>query len=151
MIAGVKIDRIEWKPDERGRLAELFRADDGSLPPFGQVHVTTVLPGAIKAWHRHRERTDVLAVVSGMARLGLFDDRQGSATYGELMELFLGDHQPLRVTIPPGVWFGLKGYGEREAVVVVLTDRPYDRKDPDEDRWHPVANEIPFDWDRRDR
>ncbi len=151
MIEGVRIEQVRWKPDERGRLAELFRADEDDLPPFGQVHVTTVLPGAIKGWHRHRRRTDVLAVVSGMVRLGLFDERGESRTRGELMELFLGDHQPLRVTIPPGVWFGLKGYGEKEAIVVVLTDRPRDPKDPDEERWHPVANEIPFDWDRRDR
>lgn len=150
MIDGVHVRNLEIRPDERGRFAELFRADEG-LPPFGQVHLATVLPGAIKAWHRHRRRTDVLAVVSGMLRLGLYDGRHGSSTEGELNQFFLGVHAPLRITIPPGVWFGLKGVGPDEALVVVYTDLPNDPRDPDEDRWDPHVNDIPFDWDRRDR
>lgn len=149
MIDGVKVVSLEIKPDERGRLVELFRAGQDGVP-FGQVHLTTVFPGAVKAWHRHKRRTDVLAVVEGQARLGLYDGRPDSPTEGQLNQFFLGVHQPLKVTIPPGVWFGLKAVGIGEALVVVLTDLPHDSRDPDEERLDPVLNEIPFDWERRD-
>lgn len=151
MIEGVVIEKVEAKADERGRLVELFRSDSPHAPGFGQVHLTTVYPGVVKAWHRHRDRTDVLYCVAGTIRLGLYDDRPGTSTPGELREFFLGDHGPLRVTIPPGVWFGFKGVGTREALVVVLTDRLNNPRDPDEERLDPQINDIPFDWERRDR
>jgi dTDP-4-dehydrorhamnose 3,5-epimerase len=150
VIDGVELRPLEPKVDERGRVVELFRADE-NLPGFGQVHLTTVHPGAVKAWHRHARRTDVLAVVAGTVRVGLFDGRDGSPTYGEVNEFFLGVHFHRRLTIPPGVWFGLKGVGTEEALVVVYTDEPYRRLSADEERWDPEANEIPFDWERRDR
>jgi dTDP-4-dehydrorhamnose 3,5-epimerase len=151
LIDGVVVKRLEVKADERGRLVELFRSDDPDFRGFGQVHLTTVRAGVVKAWRRHKTRTDVLAAVAGMVRLGLYDGRSGGKTEGELRQFFLGVHSPLRVTIPPGVWFGLKGVGAEEALVVVCTDAPYDPRDPDEEHWDPVINEIPFDWDRRDR
>jgi dTDP-4-dehydrorhamnose 3,5-epimerase len=151
MIDGVQVERLQCHVDERGRLTELFRADDGLCELFGQVHITTVQPGAIKAWHRHLETTDVIAPVAGTARLGLADDRDGSKTEGQMNEFFLTPLDPMKVLIPPGVWFGLKGVGTQEAVVAVFSDRLYDPKDPDQQRLDPLVNELPFDWDRRDR
>lgn len=151
MIDGVRVERLEGHEDERGRLVPLFREDDPAVPRFGQVHLTTVHRGAIKGWRRHRERTDCLAAVRGTVRVGLYDARPGSPTEGEVNEFFIGERSPLRLTIPPGVWFGLKGVGEGEALVVVLTDRAHDALDPDEERLDPHVNEIPFDWERRDR
>jgi dTDP-4-dehydrorhamnose 3,5-epimerase len=151
VIDGVSVTSLEPRLDERGRLVELFRSDDEGALGFGQVHVTTLFPGVVKAWHRHRRRRDVFAVVAGMVRLGLFDDRPDSRTSGELNQFFLGVHNPLRVSVPPGVWFGMKGLGTEEALVVVLTNSPYDERDPDEDRLDPEVNEIPFDWDLKHR
>lgn len=151
MIDGVVARRLEAHLDERGRLIELFRADEDGLPAFGQVHLSTVHPGAIKAWRRHKQRTDVLACVRGTVRLGLFDPRPTSKTFEQVNELFIGPENPLRVTIPPRVWFGLKGVGTEEAIVVVWTDEAYNPLAPDEERWDPVVNEIPFDWESRDR
>ncbi len=150
MIDGVVLEKLVVEADERGRLVPLFRADDEGLGGFGQVHVSTLYPGVVKAWHRHRETTDTITCVSGMVRVGLCDERRGSKTENELNEYYLGEHNPQRLRIPAGVWFGLKGVGTREAIVVVHADRPYDAKDPDEERMHPLLNEIPFDWERRD-
>ncbi len=151
MIDGVVVRTLESNPDERGRLVELFRVDVPGAHLVGQVHMTTLFPGVVKAWHRHRRRTDTLTVVSGLVRLGLYDTREGSKTENELNEFFLGDHGPIAITVPPGVWFGLKGCGTRESLVVVVTDLPNDPRMPDEEHMDPVLNEIPFDWERRDR
>lgn len=148
MIDGVEVRKLEVKADERGRLMVLFHAGDSV--PFGQVHMTTLYPGVVKAWHRHRHRTDSIVVLSGMARLGLYDGREGSRTEAQLNQFFLGVHGPIRITVPPGVWFGMKGLGPEEALVVVMTDRAHDPRDPDEERMDPVVNEIPFDWERRE-
>ena len=109
MIDGVQIKELRVIPDERGRLMEVLRADDPFFRKFGQAYVTTVHPGVVKAWHAHTKQTDHIAAVSGTIRLGLYDGRDGSPTKGETMELFPGEHRPLLVVVPPGVWHGFKG------------------------------------------
>lgn len=138
-------------PDERGRLMEILRCDDEEFAGFGQVYVTTAYPGVVKAWHLHRKQTDSLACVSGMVKLALYDGRPASPTKGEVAEFFIGEHNPLLVQIPPGVLHGFKCIGEREALVVNIPDRPYDRENPDEERIDPHSGGIPYDWARKDR
>jgi len=151
MIDGVRVTSLEPQIDERGRLVELFRSDEEECGSFGQVHVTTLFPGVVKGWHRHRRRNELFAVVQGMVRLGLYDDREGSPTDGELNQFFLGVHSPLRVFVPQGVWFGMKAIGGEEAIISVFSDARYDARDPDEERIDPEVNEIPFDWDIKHR
>ena len=50
---GVIVKKLRVIPDERGWLMEILRNDDSGYTEFGQVYVTAVYDGAIKAWHRH--------------------------------------------------------------------------------------------------
>ena len=44
------------------------------------------------------------AVISGNAKLVLYDNRNNSPTKGELMEIFLGEDNYILVKIPPGLF-----------------------------------------------
>jgi len=151
MIDGVIVEELVSHPDERGRVMELDRSDADRFPGFGQATFVTLFPGVIKAWHRHRGRTDTFVCVRGIVRVGLYDEREGSPTENELNQFFLAESSPKRLRVPPGVWFGLKCVGAEEAFLLVVSDRPYDAADPDEERMDPHINEVPFDWERRDR
>jgi dTDP-4-dehydrorhamnose 3,5-epimerase len=150
MIDGVRIKELRVIPDERGRLMEILRADDEGFITFGQVYVTTAYPGVVKAWHYHKIQTDNMAVVSGMMKLVLFDDREQSPTRGEVMEIFFGEHRPLLVTIPSGIYHGFKCVSEKEALVVNVPTETYNREHPDEYRIDPHDNDIPYRWERKD-
>jgi dTDP-4-dehydrorhamnose 3,5-epimerase len=130
---------------------EILRSDDPMFERFGQAYVTTAYPGVVKAWHRHRKQTDFIAVVAGMAKIALYDDREGSPTHGEVNEIHAGVHCPVIVRIPPGVWHGFKCISETECVVVNVPTEAYSRAEPDEQRAEPHGGAIPFDWTRRDR
>ncbi len=151
MIDGVRVKKLKPIPDERGRLMEILRVDDEIFNKFGQVYVTTAYPGVTKAWHYHRKQTDYFTCVVGMMKLVLYDDREGSPTRGEINEFFMGEHNPILVTIPPKVLHGFKGVGEREAVVVNVPTEPYNPKEPDEFRRDAHDRDIPYDWTRKDR
>jgi len=150
LIDGVQVKRLKAIPDERGRLMEILRGDEPIFRKFGQVYMTTAYPGAVKGWHYHKLQDDHFAVVSGMLKLVLYDDRLGSETRGEINEFFLGDHDPILVKVPAGVLHGFKGVGETEAIVINIPTEPYNHSAPDEYRVDPHVNEIPYDWDRRD-
>jgi len=146
MINDVRVKVLKVMPDERGRLMEILRCDDAEYAGFGQVYMTTIYPGIVKAWHFHQKQIDSMTVVKGMMKLVLYDDRVDSPTRGEVNEFFLGEHRPVLVQIPKGVWHGIKGIGTEEAVVINLVTEPYNREHPDEFRLEPHSTEIPYDW-----
>lgn len=150
MIDGVKIKKLKVVPDERGRLMELFRADDEFFEKFGQVYVTTTYPGVIKAWHKHEKQADNMACVAGMVKLALYDARTKSPTRGKIDQLYMGIHNPILVHIPAGIYHGWMCVSDTESLVVNAPTEMFDYKNPDEQRLDPHGGEIPYDWKRKD-
>jgi len=144
MINDVLIHPLRRIPDERGMVMHMLRCDDPHFERFGEIYFSVVYPGVIKGWHLHKKMTLNYAVVSGMIKLVLYDDRPDSPTPGELQELFVGDSNYVLVRIPPGVWNGFKGIGVTPAIVANCATLPHD---PDEIvRLDPFDNHIPYDW-----
>ncbi|MBD3426368.1 MAG: dTDP-4-dehydrorhamnose 3,5-epimerase [Candidatus Omnitrophica bacterium] len=146
MIEGVNVKKLKVIPDERGRLMEILRCDDDIFQKFGQVYMTTALPGIVKAWHYHKKQTDNFTCISGKMRLGLYDGREGSPTRGKVEEYIISLDNPMLIQIPPGVYHGFKCISADEAVVINTVTEPYDPSDPDEYRVDAFDNDIPFDW-----
>ena len=133
-------------PDERGHLMEILRRDDPVFTQFGQVYLTTTYPGVIKAWHYHKNQDDNIAVIKGMLKLVLYDDREGSKTRGELKEYFIGEHNPLLIHVPRGIYHGWKCVSQEEAYVINCVTEVYSYKDPDEQRLPFDTDLVPYDW-----
>ena len=145
MIDGVAVRPLRRIPDERGTILHMLRADDPHFYRFGEIYFSRVYPGVVKGWHRHRRMTLNYAVVVGMIKLVLYDDREDSSTRSELMELFLGDQHSVLVTVPPLVWNGFKGVGTTPAIVANCATIPHD---PTEiERLDPFSPRIPYRWD----
>jgi dTDP-4-dehydrorhamnose 3,5-epimerase len=150
VIEGVIVKPLRVMADERGWLMEIIRRDDPFFTGFGQTYITVVHPGVVKGWHWHQRQTDHFCVVKGMAKVVLFDRRDGSPTKGEVNEFFLGEKNPSVVVIPNGVLHGMKGIGTESAFLLNLTTEPYNHDDPDEFRVPPHDGGIPYDWTRKD-
>lgn len=148
MIRGVALRPLRRIPDERGMVMHMLRRDDPWFTRFGEIYFSVVYPGAVKAWHLHTRMTLNYAVVSGMIKLVLYDERKGSPTRGELQEVFAGEHHYALITIPPGVWNGFKGISEQPATVANCATEPHE---PDEIiRMDPSTDKIPYSWQRAD-
>jgi dTDP-4-dehydrorhamnose 3,5-epimerase len=151
MIAGVKVKQLKSIPDERGRLMEILRNDDDIFIKFGQLYMTTVYPGTVKAWHYHKKQFDTFVVVKGMLKLVLYDSRPGSKTKGEVNEFFIGEYNQMLVQIPNNVYHGFKGISDTETIVINAPTEVYNGKKPDEFRLPAHTKEIPYEWARKDR
>ncbi len=146
MIDGVKTKKLRVIPDERGWLMEILRNDDDIYQEFGQVYMTTAYPGVTKAWHMHKKQTDNFTCIHGIMKVALYDAREDSPTYGELNEFFVGDKNPLLISVPPFVYHGFKGIGTEVAYFVSAPTLPYNYDEPDEFRLPADTDEIPYDW-----
>lgn len=149
MIEGVVVKPLRVIPDERGFLMEMLRSDDEIFERFGQAYVTAAYPGVVKGWHYHRKQTDHFVCVSGMAKVVLYDARDGSPTRGQVQEFFMGERNAVLLKIPPLVMHGFKAIGTSMAMIVNFPTELYNYQEPDEYRVPWDSKEIPYDWGMR--
>ena len=153
MIEGVRVIPLVRHVDDRGYLMEILRSDDEHFIRFGQIYLTTCDPQpsgpVIKAWHKHEKQTDCFCCIAGKIKVGLYDDREGSATRGEADTVVLGGGRDALLIIPPGVWHGQMALGFEMSYLINIPTETYDREDPDERRapW----DAFPFTWEVESR
>jgi dTDP-4-dehydrorhamnose 3,5-epimerase len=132
--------------NERGFLLEVQRNDDPHYPGFGQIYVTNTLPGVVKAWYRHQQQTDQIALLKGELLLVLYDSREDSPTRNQLQEIRLSESNPLLVQIPIGVWHGFKALGAEAASLLHLNSLAFNFANTDEERLPCDDPAIPYRW-----
>jgi dTDP-4-dehydrorhamnose 3,5-epimerase len=144
-IQGVELKPLVTHADERGFFREVIRVTDEFFGEgFGQLSHSQMFPGVAKAWHIHPHQVDWWYVPFGTLKVALYDRRQDSPTFGETMELFLGENAPSSVLkIPPGVAHGCKAIGGI-AHLFYVTSRTYDPNE--EGRIRHDDPSIGYDW-----
>jgi dTDP-4-dehydrorhamnose 3,5-epimerase len=144
MIDGVIVEPLKLMADERGRVMHMLRADSPFFTGFGEIYFSTVNPGAVKAWRRHRRMTLRYAVPVGNVKVVIYDDRQASLTKGQVQEVRMGEDNYCLLIIPPLVWSGFQGISSYPALVANCADMPHNPEEAD--RLDPYDRRIPYDW-----
>ena len=139
MIEGVEIKKLKFIKDERGRLAEILKSDEAFFQKFGQIYVTTALPGVVKGWHCHKKQYDNFFCIFGKMRVGLYDARPDSPTFKEIQEVIMSFEEPILLKIPPLVYHGFKCIAEAESAIINMPTELYNYRDA-------YDNDIPYDW-----
>ncbi len=146
-VDGVVETELRQITDDRGAVLPMLRNDPREPVKFGECYFSEVLPGAIKAWKRHREQTQNVAVPVGRIRLVVYDDRPSSATRGNLQVRELGRPDAyVRVRIPPGVWYGFACVGNTPALIANCADCPHDPAEGESRAANDPA--LPYEWGR---
>ena len=144
-IDGVLVTGLRQIVDERGAVLHHMRNDAPEFTAFGECYFSEMVPGAVKAWKRHRKQTQNLAVPIGRVRFVIYDDRESSPTHGGLQVMELGRPDNYRrLHIPLGLWYGFTCLGDRPALIANCADLPHD---PNDAELRPENDPgIPFRW-----
>jgi dTDP-4-dehydrorhamnose 3,5-epimerase len=151
LIAGVEVAPVALWPDDRGVFFEVVRCGQGLSTRFDpattQVSATFSYPGTIKAFHYHLLQADCWVPSMGMLQVALVDLREGSPTRGAKNTIYIGEHRPWQVLIPPGVAHGYKVIGDSRAGLIYVSSRFYDPAD--EGRLAHDDPRLGYDWTTR--
>ena len=98
----------------------------------------------IKGWHEHTKQTQNYAVIEGMIKLVLFDNREKSKTYKSLQEIFIGDLNYNLVTIPTGIIMGYKCIGNKTSILANCSTHPHDPTEMIS--YDPMGDKVPYNW-----
>ena len=126
-IDGVIVRDVRKFVDSRGWLAELFRHDELD-PEFYPVMVYTSAtnPGTTRGPHEHVDQADFFCFIGpSNFRLRLWDNRRQSATFNKMMDLVVGEKNPVSVLIPAGVVHAYQNIGATSGIVVNAPNRLY--------------------------
>lgn len=142
-MGSVSVDQVTVTPLKRiglagGDVLHGIKCNDPGFVKFGEAYFSRIENGAIKAWKRHLRMTLNLVVPMGAVQFVFIDDDGGTR------EETIGLDRYVRLTVPPGLWFGFRGLEAPYSLVMNVADIPHD---PDEvERRGPT--EIAFNWER---
>ena len=122
MIDGVLLTTLKVIDVTGGDVLHAMKAADNGYQGFGEAYFSIIEKGIIKCWKLHKEMTLNLVVPLGSVRFILFDERQGSSTYGECQEVVLSRDNYRRLTVPPMVWLGFQGMGEKDSLLLNIAN-----------------------------
>ena len=146
MIDGVIVKQLPANCNEQGYFSELIRSDWNIIEKFGQVFLTAIYPGTIKAWHYHRSQIDHFVCVCGSIKLVLYDVRETSPTNGITNEFMMSESSLQLIKIPAYVYHGYQCTSPEKAVIINVSTELYKKDNPDE-VWLPFdTREIPYQW-----
>ena len=63
---------------------------------------------------------------------------------GSFREEIVGDLNKVRLTVPPGLWFGFKGINTKDSVILNISNIMHDDKELERKN----INEIDYDWEK---
>jgi len=146
-IKGIRIVKLNQIVDSKGSVLHMIKSSSPEFKNFGECYVSEINYNSIKGWKLHSKQTQNISVPSGKIKMVLYDSREDSLSFNQLIELNLGRPDDyFRITIPPGVIYGFKGLSSPNALLVNCTDIEHD---PDESITLSINdNKVPFLWDK---
>jgi dTDP-4-dehydrorhamnose 3,5-epimerase len=143
-IDGVQVRDIAAVLLDNGSLTEIFRSDWFGDLRAAHVFQRLLPPGEVAGWHAHANKTDRLFCGYGKVRVSLHDSRPTSATRGRSNVFRCGRERPQLIIVPPGVWHAVANIGTGDALLIDVSEVPYDYRSPDHWRLPADSPEIPI-------
>ena len=116
-----------------------------SFQGIGEIYFSTVYPGVVKGWHRHREMTLNYACIHGRIKLVLFDERDGLDDAGRADGAVPRARRLQPRRDPTRRLERLQG-NERSTRDRSRTAARHSHDPSRSERLDPFENHIPYDW-----
>ena len=125
-MGAVSLDDIVVTPLERiptsgGDVMHAMKSSDAGYAGFGEAYFSWIGSGLIKGWKRHSRMTMNIVVPVGRVRFVFHLEGTEAFRVEEI-----GVDQYVRLSVPPGIWFGFQGLAEPQSLVVNIASIPHD-------------------------
>ena len=137
-LADILVTPLMRIPTIGGDVMHALKNSDNGFNGFGEVYFSWVEQGEIKAWKCHQHMTLNLVVPLGEISFVFHIKDQENCFRTEN----IGEEKYVRLTVPPGIWFGFQGRGSGQSLLMNLADMAHD---PDE-VLRKKTSEIVYNW-----
>lgn len=121
-----------------GDIMHALKNTDPGYVGFGEAYFSFVDNRAVKAWKMHRTVSINLVVPVGQVKFVFYLPEEKAPFRVEC----IGEHNYVRLTVPPTIWFGFSGMGQGTNLVMSVADAPHDPGEIE----RATVDEIEFKW-----
>jgi len=142
-MGSLNLDQIIVTPlnriaTEGGDVLHGMKSIDSGFNGFAEAYFSWIDKNTIKAWKKHKRMTMNLMVPVGMVRFVFFHESSN-----KFSTIDIGDNNYVRVTVPPGFWFGFKGLTLSKNLVLNISNILHEPNESD----RLGIDLIKYDWD----
>jgi dTDP-4-dehydrorhamnose 3,5-epimerase len=136
-LADILVTPLARIPTTGGDVLHAMRQHDAGFAGFGEAYFSWISEGAVKAWKMHQQMTMNVVVPAGQVRFVFWLEGLDEFRVEEV-----GVDRYVRLTVPPGIWFGFKGLRGPQSLVLNMASLPHDSNEV-----HRLAmSEIEYGW-----
>ena len=136
-LEDILLSKLKQLKTVNGEVLHALRNSDLGYNKFGEVYFSTIEPNSINAWKRHSKMLINFIVPVGEVRFVFYIDKESGFRTENI-----GLNRYMRLTVPPGIWFGFKGLSDGLNLICNIADIPHD---PNEILRKEI-DEIVMDW-----
>jgi dTDP-4-dehydrorhamnose 3,5-epimerase len=141
-VGAVSLDDIVVTPLERiptsgGDVMHVMKSRDAGYAGFGEAYFSWITSGLIKAWKRHSTMAMNIVVPVGRVKFVFYMEDAEAFRIEEI-----GVDRYVRLSVPPGIWFGFQGLETSQSLVLNIASIPHD---PNEVQ-RTALTDISYDW-----
>jgi dTDP-4-dehydrorhamnose 3,5-epimerase len=122
-----------------GDVMHAMKSSDANYKGFGEVYFSWIEQGVIKAWKCHNKMTMNLICPLGEVRFVF----QSPVSKDEFRVENIGEEKYVRLTVPPGIWFGFQGQAKDRSLLANIADIAHQ----EEEVTRRKKDAILFNWD----
>jgi dTDP-4-dehydrorhamnose 3,5-epimerase len=121
-LNNIVITQLSTFDVDGGRVMHGIKKNDIGYVDLGEVYFSYIDPKAVKAWKKHNRMTLNLVVPLGKVRFVFCDP----LSEGHYRVEDVGEGNYVRLTVPPGIWFGFQGIALQPSLVTNIADLQHD-------------------------
>jgi dTDP-4-dehydrorhamnose 3,5-epimerase len=141
----MKLEDITLTPLNRiktlgGDVMHGMRNTDPGFAGFGEAYFSLVSAGAVKGWKRHTKMTMNLLVPFGRVKFVFRIAGVNNLDMFRVEEVGLDRY--MRITVPPGIWFGFQGVFPGESIVLNIASIAHDPAEVE----RLIISDVDYSW-----
>ena len=140
-LEDILVTPLKRIPTAGGDVMHALKNSDTGVSGFGEIYFSWIEQGAIKAWKYHQRMTLNLVVPMGEVSFVFHLTNQINSFRTEN----IGEERYVRLTVPPGIWFGFQGRASGRSLLTNIADMVHN---PDE-VLRKTSSEINYNWSKK--
>jgi len=137
-LEDILITPLKRIPTDGGDVMHALKESDTGFNGFGEVYFSWIDQNVIRAWKCHQRMTMNLIVPIGEVNFAFHVKNQKNNFRVES----IGEKRYVRLTVPPGIWFGFQGISDGHSLLMNFADLEHN---PDEVERTPISA-FSYDW-----
>ena len=137
LLNKIKVVSLKIIKSPKGNVMRVLKKNDLKKWNFREAYFSKIKFGKVKAWKFHLKMMLNLIVPYGKVKFVFYSQKTK-----RFRTIEIGEKKYSRLTVPPKIWFGFKGIGKQESIILNLANTQHDPKEV----LRCNKNKIQFNW-----